>query len=231
MGLMPVSFSRLNTFENCQQQFDYLYVTKCVQSAATTATDYGTRVHLALELRGRALCGDEVAAGEFELLGNREEFEPFLPLADKIVSKSGEKKFEFEMAIKRDKSVCGWSDEGVWIRSIADVLVVDGKKATVVDWKTGKKKDDPTQLMLFALMTFIHFPEVEEVTTGYVWLKSGQITDAKYTRRMVDGLWRAIEPRFDRLQEAVDLGVFKTRPSGLCPWCPGNHLCTDARKR
>ena len=60
--LMPLSYSRLSTFETCPRKFEYLYVLKSVKDEGSTATDYGTRVHEALENYGRALVsGDPVA--------------------------------------------------------------------------------------------------------------------------------------------------------------------------
>ena len=32
-------------------------------------------------------------------------------------------------------------------------------------------------------------------------------------------------------QIAVDLGVFRSKPSGLCNWCPAKGVCPDRRKR
>ena len=43
---MPLSFSRLSTFEQCPAQFDYLYVSKRVKSTMNEASEYGdTSIH------------------------------------------------------------------------------------------------------------------------------------------------------------------------------------------
>lgn len=96
---------------------------------------------------------------------------------------------------------------------------------------TGKVKDNPTQLQLFAAMTLWHFPQVQKVKTSYVWLAYDQITNATYERRFLEALWNAMRPRFERVQETIELGVFKAKPSGLCPWCPAQNICPDARKK
>lgn len=94
---------------------------------------------------------------------------------------------------------------------------------------TGKVKENPTQLQLFAAMVFWHYPQVTKVKTSFIWLKFDEVTNATYERRFLDSLWRALEPRFDMVQEVIDLGVFKTKPSGLCPWCAAKGFCPDAR--
>lgn len=221
--LMPLSYSRLSTFESCERKFEYLYVLKSVQDMGSTATEYGTRVHTELELRGKALAAGDPAPEEGEA-------KKWYGLVDRIAAQPGDKLFEHQMAIRRDKTPCGWFDGDVWLRSIADVLVVNGKKAWCFDWKTGKQKENPTQMQLFAAMVFLHFPDVEEVVTSFVWLVPGKTTNATYQRRYADSLWLSIEPRLVAVQEAVDLGVFKAKPSGLCPWCPAQDICADAKK-
>jgi len=206
---MPLSFSRLSTFEQCPAQFDYLYVTRRVQSTMNEASEYGDRVHKLLEAKGNGSLDETTLS-----LEGKQSLERWGPLVENITSRDGEKLFEHQMSVNRQLQPVDWFAKDVWIRSIADVLVVDGDTAYCLDYKTGKVKENPTQLQLFAAMVFWHYPEV---------------TNATYERRFLDALWRALEPRFDKVQEVIDLGVFKTKPSGLCPWCPAKGFCPDAR--
>ena len=218
MSLMPLSFSRLSTFESCESKFEFLYVTKRVKDADNEFTVYGTRVHDALEKYGKGEI-DELPA----------EVEQWGGLVNKILAVPGDKYFEQQMALTYDLVPCDWFAADVWLRGIADVLIVNGKLAYCLDWKTGKVKENPTQLQLFAAMVFAHYPEVEEVKTSFVWLAHGQTTDAVFQRSKVQHIWNAIKPRLGRVQDAVDLGVFKSKPSPLCRWCPARELCGDAR--
>jgi RecB family exonuclease len=230
---MPLSFSRLSTFEQCPAQFDYLYVSKRVQNSMNEASEYGDRVHKVLEAYGHALvAGKEATEAVIALedtLENKQSLGRWGALVEKITSRNGEKLFEHQMAVNRQLQPVDWFAKDVWIRSIADVLVVDGDTAYCLDYKTGKVKENPTQLQLFAAMVFWHYPQVTKVKTSFIWLKFDEVTNATYERRFLDSLWRALEPRFDMVQEVIDLGVFKTKPSGLCPWCPAKGFCPDAR--
>jgi len=227
---IAVSYSRLSTFEQCELKFDYLYVAKTVQDLGSTATDYGTRVHSALEIYGKALKdGDAQAAAVKALEGTNGEAVMWFPLVDKIHAQAGDKYYEYQMAITANKEQCDWFAKDVWIRSIADVLVINGDVATILDWKSGKVRDNPTQMQLFAAMVMLLFPQVNTVKTSFVWLVYNKITNTTFTRRMLSGLWTALEPRFAAVQEAVDLGVFKAKPSGLCPWCPAKDICPSKR--
>jgi RecB family exonuclease len=228
--VMPLSFSRLSTFEQCPAQFDYLYVSKRVQSISNEAADYGDRVHKTLEAYGRCKTEEErVVMRATESLEEKQTLGTWGDLVDMVLSKPGEKYFEHQMAVNRQLQPVDWFAKDVWIRSIADVLVVNGDTAYCIDYKTGKVKDNPTQLQLFAAMVMWLFPEVNKVKTSFVWLRFNETTNAVYERRFLDALWRALEPRFTKVQEVIELGVFDTKPSGLCPWCPAKTICPDAR--
>lgn len=234
---MPISFSRLSTFEQCGLKFDYLYVRKLVQDTGSAATEFGTRVHSALEKAGLALTADAVSAEDAErmlddmmALEQDVEVRKYLPLVAKIAFRPGRKFWEYQMAITQDRQVCGWFAQDVWLRGIADVLVVDGDTAWCVDWKAGKVRLSPTQLQIFALLIFLHFPEVKKVNTSYVWLVHDEVTNTVYERRFAESMWTALMPRFDALQDAVDLGVFRPKTGPLCNWCAAQGMCAYKKK-
>lgn len=222
--VMPLSFSRLSTFEQCQAQFDYQYVSKLVANQSNDASEYGDRVHKILEAYGLGKLDEAALSDE-----GRQTLDKWGGVVDKILARPGDKYFEYQMAVNNDLSPVDWFAPDVWIRSIADVLVVDGDTAYCLDYKTGKVKENPTQLQLFAAMVMWQFPEVNTVKTSFIWLKFNETTNAKYERRFLDSLWRAMRPRFDKVQEVIELGVFKATPSGLCPWCAARTICPDAR--
>ena len=75
----------------------------------------------------------------------------------------------------------------IWLRAKLDVLDVDGKKAKVIDWKTGgidkrngsvraNDKYD-SQLDLYNVATLCAFPEVEEVESALVFVDCGKAHD------------------------------------------------------
>lgn len=216
---MALSFSRLNTFEQCARKFEYLYVTKQVVDQGSVHTEYGTRVHEALE---------NVARGKAE---HTVESLPFAGVLARILNQTGTHYYEHQMALNGDKQPCDWFATDVWVRSIADVLVINGDKAWIGDYKTGKVKDDPTQLQLFAYMVFAHFPDVDVVKTSYIWLLKGEVSTMTFTRKMMPHLWTSLGQRFARVQEAVDTGFFQPKPSPLCNWCAAKDICPDRKTR
>jgi predicted RecB family nuclease len=130
-----------------------------------------------------------------ESLEEKQTLDQWGDLVDMVLAKKGDKYFEHQMAVNRQLQPVDWFAKDVWIRSIADVLVVNGDTAYCIDYKTGKVKENPTQLQLFAAMVMWQFPEVNTVKTSFVWLRFNETTNSVYERRFLDPLWRALKPR------------------------------------
>lgn len=230
--MIALSYSRLSTFEQCGTKFEHLYVLKDVTDSGSEATVYGTRVHEALEDYSKAVVSG-VAIAEQALSDGKKyrEITKFLPVANAILRQPGDKYFEYQMALDADRDPCDWFAPEVWLRGIADVLIVDGDTAFIGDWKTGKVRDNPLQLKLFACMVMAMFPKVNKVTTAFIWLLYDDVTTMRFSRDDLPDLWGSLDPRLAAVQDAVDLGVFKSKPSPLCNWCPAKGICPDRRTR
>jgi len=178
-------------------------------------SEWGKRVHEALERRVRDGAPLPPALDYLE------------PVVSPILKLQGQMLVEHQMAVTEGFEPTGWDDENAWCRGIVDVgCVLDGgKNAVLLDWKTGRRKPDSDQLMLFAGLAFAHFPGLEKVKTGFVWLKDGAIDAATYTRADVQKIWMRFVPRVVRLQRAFEAGEFQPKPSGLC-----KQYCAVPRK-
>lgn len=224
---MPLSYSRLNTFENCPAQFDYVYVSKSVSQAQSEAISYGDRVHKTLEEYGRGELFRELTTEEDQVIHRWGEIvDMFQQQAE-----GGEIYYEHQMAVNEDLQSVDWFAPDVYFRAIADVLIIKDDVAFMFDYKTGKVRESPLQMQFFAAMVMWCFPQVEEVRTSFLWLLHNQASNAIYKRTKLGHLWKALKPRLDKVHETIDLGVFDTKPSGLCPWCPAQGICPDARRR
>jgi hypothetical protein len=125
------------------------------------------------------------------------------------------------MGLKPDGSPCEFADPARWVRGIADLLIVDGSKAYIVDYKTGSNKyADPKQLKLMALMTFAHFPEVQTIKASLLFIVQNSFIHYRYTRSQIEELWGHFRPDLYRLQTSYDTGVWNPNQTPLCGWCP-----------
>ena len=203
------SYSALTAFETCPRRYYLTRVSKEVKETQNEAATWGNAVHTALEKR---------AKGEAPLPDHLAVYEPIIM---KIISRDGKRIVEEKMTVTKSFKPTTWFAKDAWCRGIVDIGVVGDKQATVLDWKTGSRKPDSDQLKLFAAMAFSHYPWIERVTTGFVWLKENKIDKDKFTREQIGDLWNAFLPRVNRLEYAYAESKWPAKPSGLCRgWCP-----------
>lgn len=219
MKLIAWSFSSLNDFANCPLSFKLKRVTKECPSVETEAMRHGTIQHEHLELRVRD--GKELPP-ELQWMESRIKI---------IEDSGGELIAEEKVALTKGLQVTEFFAKDVWVRGVKDLTVRYENKSVVLDHKTGKRKFDSDQLMLFAGFEFAARPEIDEVRTGYIWLKDKKIDSETYTRRDIPMIWSHFVPKVERLEKAYETDSWPAKPSGLCPWCPATLAqCKYAKK-
>jgi hypothetical protein len=71
-----------------------------------------------------------------------------------------------------------------------------------------------------ALMVFAHFPEVQSIKAGLLFIVHTSFVDESYKRSQVEELWGHFRPDLQRLQSSYDTGVWNPNRTPLCGWCP-----------
>ena len=169
---------------------------------------YGTEVHKA--------CEDYVGEGK-PLAKNYERFKSVL---DVFVNMEGTKYPEHRMGLDADGNAAAYG-KGYWVRGIVDLLIIDGDHAFIVDYKTGSNKyPDPKQLKLMALMTFAHFPQVNKIKAGLLFVMHDSFLAEEYDRDGIESLWGHFKSDLERLKISYENDVWQTNPTALCGWCP-----------
>ncbi len=203
------SFSSLKDFINCPKQYYHTKVAKDFVKKTTDNMLYGTAVHKA--------CEDYVRDGT-PLAKNYERFKRQL---DALLEIKGTKYCEHEMALTREREPCAFDSDTRWVRGIVDLLIVDDEDAFIVDYKTGSNRyPDPKQLKLMALMTYAHFPKVERIKAGLLFVMHNTFVTEEYARSDINKLWSNFLPTLDQLQVSYENDMWFAKPSGLCGWCP-----------
>lgn len=209
------SYSQLTAYETCPKRFELTRVSKVVKEPQTEATIWGNQVHKALEL---------FAAEGKPLPKELKKYERYV---EKILSLEGKRVVEERIALDRNFRPTKWMAKDVWVRGIIDIGVVGSEKAYLLDWKTGKRKPDNDQLKLFAALAFAVYPWIDKVTTGFIWLKTGEFDKEVFTREQLPEIWNEFMPRLQRLAISYEENKWTAKPSGLCRnWCPvGKQNC------
>jgi len=119
------SHSSLKDFEGCARRYHEIKVLKNYKFEETEATRYGTELHKAAE--------DYLADGV--VLPSRFAF--VKDVLDVLDKKPGRKLTEHKMALTEKLRTCEWGAPDVWVRGIADLLIIDDENLTawVVDFQ------------------------------------------------------------------------------------------------
>lgn len=209
------SHSAISLYESCAFKYFKLKVEKSVKDEFSEAAMEGIRNHEALDRRMKtgAMLPDKLKHLE--------------AICRSIEQRPGEMKSESQYCLDKNFQPCGFKDwTNGWLRGVIDVLKINGDKAWVGDWKSGKVKDDFDQLKLFAILVFHHYPEVNYVMGNYIWFNHNMITpedpaSAIFRRVDLPSLW---QEQINRLRPVInsftnDVWIGKT--SGLCKnYCP-----------
>lgn len=215
------SHSALKQYELCPRQYHEVKVLKKYPFPETEAIMYGKEFH---------------SAAEFYIKDNKPlppQFEFVKDMLDALKAKPGRKLCEHEMGVTADLRPCGFMDKDVWVRGIADLLIIDDDNLTarVVDYKTGNNKyPDREQLRLMALMVFVHFPHIRKVSGGLLFVVKNDLVKASFLRGEAEEYWWDYRTRVARIEKAHETGVWNPKPTPLCGWCVVK-TCEHNRKR
>ena len=204
------SHSALKDYEGCPRRYHEVKVLKQYPFPETEAIRYGKELHSAAEFY---IKDDKPLPPQFEFVKD---------MLDALKAKPGRKLCEHEMGVTADLRPCGFMAEDVWVRGIADLLIIDDDNLTarVVDYKTGNNKyPDREQLRLMALMVFVHFPHIRKVSGGLLFVVKNDLVKASFLRGEAEEYWWDYRTRVARIEKAHETGVWNPKPTPLCGWC------------
>lgn len=207
----PWSYSFLSDFDNCPRKAYHRYVEKDLpREPASDAQMWGREAHKALEQR--------IAAGT-PLKGRSANFEP---LAVAVIAQRDAGKtvlVEQQIAITADGSPVDQYAKDVWGKGRLDVAIVAGDVGFIIDWKTGKEREDPYELEVFALLAKCKWPGLKKVVGSYAWLQAGKqgkvhdLSNFGATFNGIKGTMKTVEMLPPDKEWAAN-------PNPLCGWCP-----------
>jgi RecB family exonuclease len=207
------SYSSIKTFDQCPKKYFHLKVVQDVKDEGNEASRYGNDAHAAAE----AYIKDGTPIPD--------TYAVMRPVVEALSKFPGDKHTELRLGIKRTDSgfePCGFFDKDVWYRGIVDLLIVKGKTAYLIDYKTGKnaKYADMKQLDLMAGAVFIHFPNVVRIKSGLAFVVSNEFPKKNHVREHLNQYLAVFDDQLDQLEAAMDNGIWNAKTSPLCGWCP-----------
>jgi hypothetical protein len=215
------SHSAINDFLGCAWRYAARRFFCTVVDVKTEESLWGDRVHKALEERMR---------DKKELPEGMTAYENWCRVLEAL---PGKFYFELELAVDGRLEPCGWFDKNAYGRVRIDLLILDEatKTAVVIDYKTGKMKDDAEQLRLSCWFLSKFYPWIETFKYRYIWLKVGKPTGGEMDRREAMSVFTSTVEVLKQMEKAWEDEEFPMNPSGLCHgWC-SVESCPHWRKK
>lgn len=207
----PWSFSKWKAFNTCPQQYLNDRVLKRYPQKESEAMRYGTEFHLAAE----------------EYIRDGKPLPPYFmytkQVLDDLDALEGHKFCEQKLGVTENLEPTKFMADDVWWRGIGDLNIVNGSLGWSIDYKTGAnaKYADKGQLELMALGMFTHYPELDKVRTGLLFVVAKAMPKATFKREQVPELWDKWISNFNTMQASYDNNVWNCKESGLCrKHCP-----------
>jgi hypothetical protein len=216
------SYSSISLFQQCPRKYHRLRVLKDVVEPPQAHLDYGSAVHKAAE---DYVCGGIDIPEKYGFIKTPLDAFKILP---------GEKHCEYEMGLTKDFQPCKFKDPDVWFRGIADLLVIDGDEAKIVDYKTGRSSQyaDIKQLELLSLAWSSNiFQMSNELKQDLIFLVARDLIKAEFTDDQQSNAWTKWLPEIERLETAFETDVWNPKPNFTCrKFCAVSGLRTQRKK-
>ena len=218
------SYTSLQEFLTCPAQWAAKRYYKTLKETESEAMRVGNMIHETAEHYLKQKLGQTHNPNKIHTM--------YLPhvksYCDAVLASGGEVFPEMEMCFTSAFKPCGWRDwDTVWVRGKGDVIVKKGNKVSLLDWKTGKYKEDFLQLKLFAVMSALTpgFEDVQEFDPKFIFTKEAA---PKNILRLPEPIKRSelkqvlseilIDVR--RMEAAWESECFPAKKNGLCrQWC------------
>lgn len=206
MQLPVASYTFLNTWHICPHQAARRYISKDLpRETMTEEMAWGNAVHEAMEQRIR---------DKTPLPQTMVDYEIWAIGLDKCRVEPEQK-----LGVTAAGRPCDFFAGDVYLRGKLDApVLLSTDSAALIDWKTGKPREDPFELAIGALLLQAHRPEITRLVGSYVWLKTGTkgpAHDVSDTART----WAVVRDTMAEVKFAVDNMRFVKTPGPLCGWC------------
>jgi len=214
------SYSSLDLFNQCPHKYYRLKVKKDIKEPLSDHLVYGLDVHKAAE--------DFIGKGT----PIPEKYKFLEPSLLKLKAYEGEKLCEYRMGLTKNLDPCKFFDKNVWWRGVADLIILNGDSAKIVDYKTGKssKHADTKQLEILSLAVFKHFPQVKRVKGGLLFVVANDFVKGEFDAERTDVYWQRWLTNTAQLEKAFEVNVWNPRPNFTCKkWCPVKDCTHNGR--
>ncbi len=214
--MIALSYSRLNVYEQCAFKFNSQYILKNYpDDSDNPAFVRGSAIHPQCEKYINFKTG--LSTQEPSL---RSEAQNAVPIIDKIIGSYDLVLAEQKLAMDIKYSPASWFHKTVAYRAVLDMVAIKDTSAVIIDFKTGKVRNyddkDTGQLRLAAFFIFSTYPQVNDLSTTYLFLDHKQSITRKFTRKDKPGMEKTFTDLYNTVNNDKDFVPTKNQ---FCNWC------------
>lgn len=221
LSYAPYSFSKLDVYSLCPRKFLFKYIRKIKgKQKDMTPLLKGGAVHSILEKHPER--STHKLAPKWQHIAD-DFIRTHLGL--KYLGESSIREFSF--GLTADMNPTEYSDKKAIFRGSIDyICIVDGV-LHLIDWKTGKIKEQKwqnfDQLMFYAVYFFNRYPDVEEIKISFVYVEHENYENFINLSR--DFLGNYTHQLLQQIKDVETDRTMKKKPGPLCPYCDYLELC------
>jgi|SaaInlStandDraft_4_1057021.scaffolds.fasta_scaffold68810_2 CRISPR/Cas system-associated exonuclease Cas4 (RecB family) len=233
MKYSPYSFSKINTFFDCQKKFELTYVNKVAIDRDYTDPTYFVRgrflhAYIANRLKG----GNGMKLKGYNAVDTDDKLN-LVEYADSTLENEYiGLTYDFninmiEAYISLDKNLEPARNKALSvIGGYIDYFAIQDDYAMMVDWKTGRYHSHPryTQLELYAIWLFQSYPEITEIDLVFYYVEHNKFNIKTVVPSDVETLKNELMDKIDFIENT---DTFNTNDSIHCIKCPFFNTCMD----
>lgn len=219
MKYAPYSFSKLSTYKQCSRKFKYQYIDKLpVKFVETEALKKGKAIHKILEHY------------PIEVNTNNN----YKEIANNFINSDLGKKYlnlesvrEYKFGIDKQLNPCSYNDKSCLLRGFIDFICKINNELYLIDFKTGKYKDekyqDYSQLLYYAIYFFQKEPNISKIKISYVYVEHDNLENImELDRQYLDNYKIDLLKLINSAEYDTSFNKTKTK---LCDYCNFLDFC------
>lgn len=232
MKYSPYSFSKINTFFDCQKKFEFTYVNKIEIDKDYQDPSYFKRgrflhAYIANRLNG----GDGTSMKQYNVDTNDKM--NLIDCADKILENEyisisynfDVNKIESYICLDSDLIPTNSKDKSA-LSGYVDYYAVQDDFGMIVDWKTGKYNTNPSydQLELYSIWLFQKYPQLTEIDMVFFYAEHNKFELKTIKPADVKKLKDDLKSKIDTIENTT---IFNTSESRHCVKCAFFNTCLE----
>jgi len=233
MKYAPYSFSKIQTYFTCQKKFDFSYINKIEIDCDYSDPSYFVRGRFLHSYLADRLNGGDGLSSSGKYSVSTEDKLKLIECGDAALENEFvQMSFDFDVTMI-EKSISldidlkpATSKKDIAIKGFCDYFAVSNDYAMIIDWKTGKHRDNPnfSQLELYAIWVLQQHPEITEMDLLFYYVEHDKF---ELKTVFTDDLKKLKKDLSSKIKTIENTELFEKNIGNHCNDCPFLTSCSN----